>query len=55
MTKYRMKFFSKTNPDIQGEGLPVDDKEEAEAICRNHNWLYGFKNGFVHRVEEYEE
>ena len=52
--KWMMKWKSKTNPDIHGEGKPVDDEEEAHAICRHHNWLYGFKNGFVHHAEEIE-
>ena len=35
-----MIWTSRKNPEVHGEGLPVEDKEEALAICRHHNWLY---------------
>ena len=36
----KMIWFERANPDNRGEGLAIDDPEEAEDICRYHNWAY---------------
>lgn len=46
-----MTWYERANPENSGEGLDIEDPEDAEAVCRRHNHLYP---RYRHKVVEAE-